>query len=74
VLTLLKDTSMTRLVVEHQDRLTRFGFRYLQTLPEAQGRRVEVVNLAENDLAENDKEDLFPAPCAGAVRLRGPAG
>jgi putative resolvase len=54
LLTLLKDTSITRIVVEHRDRLTRFGFHYLQTLLEAQGRQVEVVNLAEND-----KEDLI---------------
>jgi predicted site-specific integrase-resolvase len=49
LLSLLKDTSITRIVVEHKDRLTRFGFRYLETLLEAQGRTIEVVNLAEND-------------------------
>ncbi len=54
LLALLKDTAMTRIVVEHRDRLTHFGFYYLQTLLEAQGRQVEVVNLAEND-----KEDLI---------------
>jgi predicted site-specific integrase-resolvase len=48
LLTLLKDTSIARIVVEHRDRLTRFGFHYLQSLLEAQGRQVEVVNLAEN--------------------------
>lgn len=54
LLTLLKDPSLTRLVVEHKDRLTRFGFRYIETLLEVQGRSVEVVNTAEND-----KEDLL---------------
>jgi putative resolvase len=54
LLALLKDRSITRIVVEHQDRLTRFGFRYLQTLLELQERTIEVVNLAEND-----KEDLL---------------
>ena len=49
LLSLLKDTSITRIVVEHKDRLTRFGFRYVETLLEAQGRTIEVVNLAEND-------------------------
>jgi putative resolvase len=51
---LLKDRQTTRIVVEHQDRLTRFGFRYLETLLDIQGRTIEVVNLAEND-----KEDLI---------------
>ncbi len=54
LLGLLQDTSITRIVVEHCDRLTRFGFHYLETLLEAQGRTIEVVNVAEND-----KEDLI---------------
>jgi predicted site-specific integrase-resolvase len=32
VLTLLKDHQTIRIVVAHKDRLTRFGFRYLETL------------------------------------------
>jgi putative resolvase len=39
LLSLLKDTSITRIVIEHKDRLTRFGFRYLETLLETQGPR-----------------------------------
>ena len=54
LLALLKDTSVTRIVLEHRDRLTRFGFHYLEALLQAQGRTIEVVNLAEND-----KEDLI---------------
>jgi putative resolvase len=54
LLSLLKDTSITRIVVEHRDRLTRFGFHYIETLLETQGRTLEVVNVAEND-----KEDLM---------------
>ena len=48
LLALLKDTTITRLVVEQKDRLTRFRFNYLETLLEAQGRAIEVVNGAEN--------------------------
>ena len=54
LLALLKDHQTTRIVVEHKDRLTRFGFRYLETLLELQGRTIEVVKVAEND-----KEDLL---------------
>jgi predicted site-specific integrase-resolvase len=54
LLSLLKDTSITTIVVEHRDRLTRFGFHYLETLLQTQGRMIEVVNVAEND-----KEDLI---------------
>lgn len=51
---LLGDNSFTLIVVEHKDRLTRFGFNYIETLLKSQGRNVEVVNLAENG-----KEDLM---------------
>src|SRR5215467_13905983 len=44
-LALLANQSITRIVVEHQDRLTRFGFRYLDTLLKSQGRELEVINL-----------------------------
>ena len=54
LLSLLKDTSITRIVIEHKDRLTRFGFHYLEVLLETQGRVIEVVNVAENE-----KEDLI---------------
>jgi hypothetical protein len=36
------------IVVEHKDRLTCFGFRYLDTLLKNQRRAIEVVNQAEN--------------------------
>ena len=54
LLALLTDTSVTRIVVEHRDRFTRFGFHYLEALLQVQGRTIEVVNLAEND-----NEDLL---------------
>jgi putative resolvase len=41
-------------VVEHKDRLTRFGFNYIEQWLKLQDRRIEVVNLAENG-----KEDLI---------------
>ena len=50
---LLSDPAITVIVVEHKDRLTRFGFNYIDCLLQQQGRRIEVINLAENG-----KEDL----------------
>jgi putative resolvase len=52
LLSLLKDTSITRVVVEHRDRLTRFGFHYIDALFTVQGRTIEVVNPAQNDKEE----------------------
>jgi putative resolvase len=54
LLSLLEDQTITLIVVEHKDRATRFGFRYLDTLLKSQGRAIEVVNLAENG-----QEDLL---------------
>lgn len=49
---LLKRGTWGTLIVEHKDRLTRFGFRWFDLFPTAQGRRIVVVNLAEDDSAD----------------------
>lgn len=51
---LLKDDDWTLMVVEHKDRLTRFGFNYIRVLLEKAGKSIEVVNEAGND-----KDDLM---------------
>jgi putative resolvase len=52
LLALLADPSVTVIVVEHKDRLTRFGFKYIETLLAIQGRRIEVVNVTENPIED----------------------
>jgi len=51
---LLTDPAVTLIVVEHKDRLTRFGYNYIEALltRSVQGRRIEVINLAENGQAD----------------------
>ena len=52
-LALLADPSITPIVVEHQDRASRFGVAYIQTLLAVQQRALVVVNSAppaEEDL------------------------
>jgi putative resolvase len=63
---LLRDPLITRVVVEHKDRLTRFGFRYIETLLEMQGRTIEVVNPAENNQEDllHDVATLVHSICA----------
>ncbi|MBT9161278.1 MAG: hypothetical protein DDT26_02583 [Dehalococcoidia bacterium] len=51
---LLTDPAVALIVVEHKDRLTRFGFNYIEQLLTMQGRQIEVINQAENG-----KEDLI---------------
>jgi predicted site-specific integrase-resolvase len=54
LLKLLTDPTVGQIVVEHKDRLTRFGFNYIEQLLAMQGRKIEVINLAGNG-----KEDLI---------------
>jgi putative resolvase len=51
----LNDTSVTRLVVEQRDRLTRCGCHDLQAPLAAHARQMEGGIRAENDQAENDQ-------------------
>jgi putative resolvase len=66
LLALLEDHAITLIVVEHRDRLTRFGFRYLETLLRGQGRSIEVVNQAENETEEllSDLTSIIYSFCA----------
>lgn len=50
---LMSDEPIKRIVVEHKDRLTCFGFNYLEILAKQQNFEIVVVNKAEDD-----KEDL----------------
>src|SRR6266516_1120899 len=69
-LALLEDQRMATIVVEHKDRATRFGFRYVEVLLRGQGRTLEVVNLADND-REDLLHDLVSVIYSFAARLYG---
>ena len=51
---LLKNEKPTKIVVEHKDRLTRFGFNYLETLLDRTGCEIVVINPSDCD-----KDDLM---------------
>jgi putative resolvase len=70
VLALLEDQGVGLIVVEHKDRLTRFGYRYLETLLKTQGRAIEVVNQAENG-TEDLLADLTAIVYSFCARLYG---
>lgn len=50
----LSDPMLGRIVVEHKDRLTRFGYNFLEILAEKQGFEIIVVNPTQDD-----REDLL---------------
>ena len=51
---LLSDEPIARVIIEHKDRLTRFGFNYLEILAKKQGFEIIVVNPTVTD-----QEDLM---------------
>lgn len=53
LLNLLSTQDWDILIVEHKDRLTRFGFTFIEELLHQTGRRIEVINVSE------DKDDLM---------------
>lgn len=57
------------LVVEHKDRLTRFGFAYLEHFAQATNRRIEVINEAEGD--DDLTEDLVSIVTSFCARMYG---
>jgi predicted site-specific integrase-resolvase len=52
---ILKDDKYDKIIVEHKDRLTRFGFNYIQLLT---GNRIEVINEAKEE-DEDITQDLI---------------
>lgn len=49
---LLKQSHYSTIIVEHKDRLTRFGFSWFETLLGTTGKRVMVMNPLEGDKAD----------------------
>ena len=52
LLKLLRNKSIDIIVVEHKDRLTRFGFNYIKELLEIQNRSIEVINNVDDKKEE----------------------
>jgi predicted site-specific integrase-resolvase len=69
-LALLADPTIGKIVIEHKDRGTRFGFRYIETLLGTTGREIEVVNTAENS-TEDLLSDLTSIIYSFCARLYG---
>jgi putative resolvase len=62
---LLADSSVTRIVVEHRDRLARFGVEYIEAVLQAQGRSLIVAESGEQKLdLVQDFIDVVTSMCA----------
>jgi putative resolvase len=69
---LLADPTVTTIVVEHRDRLARFGVEYLEAALSAQGRRLVVVDPSETtDDLMRDMIEVLTGFCALLYGRRG---
>ena len=65
LLALLSDKAVGRIVVEHRDRLARFGVEYIEAALAAQGREVVVVESGDHKLdLVQDFVDVVTSMCA----------
>ena len=65
LINLLKDHSVSTIIVEHKDRLVRFGFEYIEGLINSNGRKILVADKEEmkDDLVQ-DMIDVLTSFCA----------
>lgn len=63
---LRSDAKIDRIIVEHKDRLTRFGFNYLQILADKLGFEIIVVNptMTDNEDLMQDFASIITSFCA----------
>ena len=67
---ILMDKSINLIVVEHKDRLARFGLNYIQKLLELDNRKIEIINPQTND--EDDlMQDFVSIITSFTARLYG---
>lgn len=72
LLALLRDESVTAIVVEHRDRFARFGAEYVEAALSAQGRRLLVVDPSEvDDDLVRDVTEILTSLCARLYGQRG---
>jgi putative resolvase len=69
LLRIFRNPNVQIIVVEHRDRLMRFGFEYVEAALAAQGRRVVVIDAGE--LADEIVRDLQEVIVSMCARLYG---
>jgi putative resolvase len=69
LLRILRDPQVVRIVVEHRDRLARFGFDWLEAAMAASGRHVVVIE--EGEVTDDLAQDVLEILTSACGRLHG---
>lgn len=67
---LLLNDNWNTLIIEHKDRLTRFGFNYIKMLLESKGKKIIVINQTNEDKSDL-MEDLISIIYSFSARIYG---
>lgn len=67
---LLEDESWNTMIIEHKDRLTRFGFNYIETLLKTKGKKIITINKS-NENKIDLMEDLISIIYSFSARMYG---
>lgn len=67
---IINNPCVTHVIVEHKDRLTRFGYAYLEQLFKHRGCKIEVINHAAND-RDDLMQDFVSLVTSFTARLYG---
>lgn len=72
LLSTLTDKNYNRLIVEHKDRLSRFGVSYIDLLLQEQGKVLDIVNYTDNSQQDliQDFVSIITSFCARLYGLR----
>lgn len=70
LMSLLEDDDWNYLIIENKDRLTRFGFNYLKTLLNKQGKDIVVIN-ERDDKKDDLVQDLVSIIYSFSARIYG---
>lgn len=67
---MLNDDKVTTIIIEHKDRLTRFGFNYIKTLCDRLKIKIIIVN-ESNDMVNDIMEDFISIITSFCARIYG---
>jgi predicted site-specific integrase-resolvase len=68
---ILVDRSITHIIVEHKDRLARFGLNYIQKLLELDNRKIEIINNVDDNKQDDLMQDFVSIITSFCARLYG---
>ena len=71
LLAILSDPLITVIVVEHRDRLARFGSEYIEAALSSSGRRLMVININDTEMTNDLVQDMTDVLTSFCARLYG---